>query len=154
MSQTRTNDDSINKTRIGFVVAACIALALLAGYWASAHPPFAPPSLMQQPKPPPEGIPGDIQLYYVLNSIFSTLNATLLVFLLVLYAGIYAKRKVDFTLWLTIFCSVLLLYALTSNPIIQWAFGFRPSGLGPFAMLPTVFASAALAILLYLTLRY
>lgn len=93
-------------------------------------------------------------LYYVLNSVFSTLNATVLVFLLVLYVGIYMKRKVDFTLWLTIFCSVLLLDALTSNPIIQWAFGFHPSGLGPFAMLPTIFASAALAILLYLTLTY
>jgi hypothetical protein len=154
MNQTRANDDTIRKTRIGLVVAACIALSLLAGYWASAHPPFPSPSLMEQPRPPPQGIPGDIQLYYVLSSIFSTLNAALLVFLLVLYAGIYVKRKVDFTLWLTIFCSVLLLDALTSNPIIQWTFGFHPSGLGPFAMLPTIFTSAALAILLYLTLRY
>jgi hypothetical protein len=154
VNRTRTNEESLRNTRIGLVVAVCVALALLAGYWASTHPPFSPPSLMEPPKPPPEGIPGDIQLYYVLDSIFSTLNATLLVFLLVLYVGIYVKRNVDFTLWLTIFCSVLLLDALTSNPIIQWAFGFHPSGLGPFAMLPTIFTSAALAILLYLTLRY
>lgn len=153
MSETRMNDESIRK-RIGLVVAASIALALLAGYWASTHPPFPPPSLMEQTRPPPEGVPGDIQLYYVLNTVFSTLNAALLVFLMVLYVGIYVKRKVDFTLWLTIFCSVLLLDTLTSNPIIQWTFGFHPSGLGPFAMLPTIFTSAALVILLYLTLRY
>jgi hypothetical protein len=139
--------------RIELVVVAAIAIALLTGYWASTHPPI-PPSLMEQPRPPPEGIPGDIQLYYTLDSIFSTLNATLLVFLLVLYVGTYVKRKVDFTLWLAIFCSVLLLDALTSNPIIQSPFGFHPFGLGPFAILPTIFTSAALVILLYLTLKY
>jgi hypothetical protein len=154
MNQTKPSEDSFKNIRFGLVVAASIALALLAGYWASTHPPFPPRSLMEPPKPPPEAIPGDIQLYYVLSSIFSTLNATLLVFLLVLYAGIYVKRRVDFTLWLTIFCSVLLLDALTSNPILQWIFGFHAFGLGPFAMLPTIFTSAALAILLYLTLRY
>ena len=53
-----------------------------------------------------------------------------------------------------IFCSVLLLYALTSNPIIQWAFGFRPFGLGPFAVLPDIFTFVALAILFYLTMKY
>ena len=104
--------------------------------------------------PPPGGIPGDIELYYILNTVFSTLNATLLVFLLAIYAEIYFKRKVEFTLWLIIFCSVLLLYALTSNPIIQWAFGFRPFGLGPFAVLPDVFTFIALVILFYLTMEY
>jgi hypothetical protein len=148
------NEDLNMKIRIGLAVAASIAVALLAWFWASTHLPFPPPSLMQLPKPPPEGIPGDIGLYYILNTVFSTLNATLLVFLLALYAEIYVKRKIEFTLWLIIFCSVLLLDALTSNPILQWTFGFRPSGLGPFAMLPDVFTSVALAILLYLTLKY
>jgi hypothetical protein len=148
------NDDSNMKMRIGLAVVASIAVALLAWFWASTHLPFPPPSPMEPPRPPPEGIPGDIGLYYILKTVFSTLNATLLVFLLALYVEIYVKRKVEFTLWLTIFCSVLLLDALTSNPILQWAFGFRPSGLGPFAMLPDVFTSVALAILLYLTLKY
>lgn len=148
------NEDSKMKLRIGVAVAASIALALVAWFWASTHLPFPPPSLMQPPRPPPEGIPGDIGLYYILDTVFSTVNATLLVFLLAIYAEIYVKRKVQFTLWLVIFCSVLLLDALTSDPILQWAFGFRPFGLGPFAMLPDVFTSVALAILLYLTLKY
>ena len=96
---------------------------------------------MEPPRPPPEGIPGDFELYYTLKTVFSTVNATLLAFLLVLYAGIYVKRKVAFTLWLIIFCSVLLLDAVTSDPIIQWVFGFRPIGLGPFAMLPDIHVS-------------
>ena len=146
--------DANKKTKIVLATGALIAVALLAWFWASTHLPFRPPSLMEPPRPPPEGIPGDFELYYTLKTVFSTVNATLLVFLLVLYGGIYVKRKVEFTLWLIIFCSVLLLDALTSDPIIQWVFGFRPIGLGPFAMLPDIFTSVALAILLYLTLKY
>jgi hypothetical protein len=150
------NDDTNRRMRIGLIVAASIAVALLAGFWASIHLPFPPRSFiwLQPPRPPPGGIPGDIELYYILKTVFSTLNATLLVFLLALYAEIYVKRKVEFTLWLVIFCSVLLLNALTSNPIIQWVFGFFPFGLGPFAMLPDLFTFVALAILLYLTMKY
>jgi hypothetical protein len=148
------NDDSNKSMKIGLTVAALIGVALLAWFWASTHLPFHPPSFMEPPRPPPEGIPGDIELYYILKTVFSTLNATLLVILLILYAGIYVKRKVEFTLWLVIFCSVLLLYALSSNPVLEWAFGFRPFGLGPFAVLPDVFTFVALAILLYLTLKY
>jgi hypothetical protein len=148
------NEDSHQGLKIGLTIAALIGVALLAWFWASTHLPFHPRSFMEPPRPPPEGIAGDIELYYILKSVFSTLNATLLVFLLALYAGIYAKRKVQFTLWLIIFCGVLLLYALTSNPILQWMFGFRPFGLGPFAVLPDLFTFVALAILLYLTLKY
>lgn len=147
-------DEDYKRSRLGLVIAASIVLALLAWFWAVTHLPFPPPSLMEPPKPPPGGIPGDIELYYILNTVFSTLNATLLIFLLALYAEIYVKRKVEFTLWLIIFCSVLFLYALTSNPIIQWAFGFRPFGLGPFAVLPDLFTFVALAILFYLTMKY
>jgi hypothetical protein len=53
-----------------------------------------------------------------------------------------------------VFSLVLLLYALSSNPLLQWVFGFRAFGLGPFAMLPDLFTFVALAVLLYLTFRY
>ena len=148
------NDDSKMKVKISTAVVASIAVALLAWLWAATHLPFPPPFPMQLSIPPPQGIPGDFGLYYILDTVFSTVNATLLVFLLAIYAEIYVKRKVQFTLWLMIFCSVLLLDALTSNSIIQWAFGFFPHGLGPFAMLPNIFTTIALAILLYLTLKY
>jgi hypothetical protein len=148
------NEDSGKRMRFGLIVAASIALTLLAWFWAATHLPFPPPSLLEPTRPPPGGIPGDIELYYILNTVFSTLNATLLISLLILYAEIYKERKVEFTLWLIIICSVLLLNALTSNPFLQWAFGFRPFGLGPFAVLPGVFTFVALAILLYLTMKY
>jgi hypothetical protein len=37
---------------------------------------------------------------------------------------------------------------------VDWAFGFRAFGLGPFAMLPDLFTCIALAILLYFTVQY
>jgi len=78
----------------------------------------------------------------------------LLIFLLTIYLQMYISRKSEFTLWLAIISTVLLLNALTSNPLVQWVFGFRAFGLGPFAMLPDIFTLVALAILLYLTMKY
>jgi len=38
--------------------------------------------------------------------------------------------------------------------LMIWAFGFRPFGLGPFALLPDLFTFGALAVLLYLSIKY
>jgi hypothetical protein len=38
--------------------------------------------------------------------------------------------------------------------MVMLAFGFRPFGLGPFALLPELFTFAALIVLLYLSVRY
>ncbi len=102
-------------------------------------------------KPSP---PGDIELFYTVKTVISTINATLLIFLLITYIDIYTKTKSEFTIGLIIFSMVLLLYALASNPLIQWTFGFRAFGLGPFAMLPDLFTCVALVVLLYLSVKY
>jgi len=101
--------------------------------------------------PPP---PGDIELFYTVKTVVSTINMTLGIILLLTYIDIYRKTKSDFTVGLIIFSMTLLLYTVASNPIMHWAFGFRALGLGPFAMLPDLFACVALSVLLYLSLRY
>lgn len=101
-------------------------------------------------KPP---LPGDIEVFYTVKAVISSINLTLLVFLLVTYIDIYKKTKSEFTIGLMIFAMVLLLYALSSNPLVHQIFGFRAFGLGPFAMLPDLFTLAALITLLYLTLK-
>ena len=63
------------------------------------------------------------------------------------------KLKSEFTLGLMVFSLTLLLYALTSNPLLQWVFGYQAFGLGPFAMIPELFTTLALAVMLYLTLK-
>lgn len=135
------------------MLAAVVAVALLATFWATTY--WAPPSRwFPWRMRSPENILGDIELYYTIKTVISSINTTLLIFLLITYIDIYRKTQSEFTIGLIIFSMVLLLYALTTNPFVQWMFGFRAFGLGPFAMLPDVFTFTALAVLLYLTLRY
>jgi hypothetical protein len=129
-----------------------VAVAILAATWAAST--FYSPYFPWRPRErPPYSIPGDIEFYYIAKTVVSTMNVVLLVFLLVIYVDIYRKTRSEFTLGLIIFSSALLLYALASNPMVIWAFGFRPLGLGPFALLPDLFAFAALVILLYLSTK-
>jgi len=100
--------------------------------------------------PPP---PGDIELFYTAKTVVSTINVALVIILLLTYIEIYRKTKSEFTIGLMIFSMILLLYTLASNPITQRAFGFSAFGLGPFAMLPDLFACIALSVLLYLSFK-
>ncbi len=99
-------------------------------------------------------IPGDIEFFYIAKTVVSTVNIALLIFLLIVYVDIYRKTRSEFTVGLIIFSVILFLYALTSNPLIMWACGFRPFGLGPFALLPDLFTFAALVVLLYISIKY
>jgi len=130
------------------LVALLVALAF-AGmvYVEPSGRPFADRTPFPQP-------PGDMQLFYTVTVVLSTINASLLIFLFSAYLGIYRKVKSDFTLGLMVFSMILLFYALSSNPLVQRVFGFRAFGLGPFAMLPDLFTCVALIVLLYLTFRY
>ena len=101
----------------------------------------------------PEPPPWNILFPYLFTAkiVLSSVNIILLTIVLVTYLEIYYKTKSQFSLGLVIFAIALLLYALTSNPLIQGVVGFRLSGLGPFTMLPDLFTCIASAILLYLS---
>ncbi len=138
--------------RIGLVLAVLVAVALLSAFWARTVEPIAPPL---EPRPfPRDWIRGDLELYYTVKTVISSVNVTLLAILLATYISIYKKTQSEFTIGLIVFSMVLLLYALASNPIVAFIFGFRAFGLGPFAMLPDFFSSIASAVLLYLTIKY
>ncbi|MEM3602803.1 MAG: hypothetical protein QXN87_09055 [Candidatus Bathyarchaeia archaeon] len=129
-----------------------VAVAILAATWATST--FYYPYFPWRPRErPPYNIPGDIEFYYIAKTVVSTMNLVLLAFLLVIYIDIYRKTRSEFTLGLIIFSAALLLYAFASNPMVIWAFGFQPLGLGPFALLPDLFAFAALLVLLYLSIK-
>jgi uncharacterized membrane protein len=103
--------------------------------------------------PPPGVFIPDIELFYTIKSVISTVNISLTLILLFIYVDIYRKTKSQFTIGLIIFSLILLFYTISSNPFIQLLFSFRAFGLGPFAMLPDIFTFAALLILLYLSLK-
>lgn len=146
------NLDMGKNARVWLMLAIVVAVALLSGFWTTTYP-------LVHPRPPftprpPMPVPGDIELYYSAKTVVSTVNLTLLVFLLIVYVDLYRKTQSEFTIGLIVFSLVLLFYALTANPLMQWIFGFYGSGLGPFAMIPDLFTCAALAVLSYLTLKY
>lgn len=147
--------------KIGLIFAIVIAVAVIADALAIQTAPQPPPSIFD-PRPVPfdrfdfdrnSSFPGDIELFYKVKTILSTVNATLLIILLASYVDMYRKLRSEFTIGLMVFSLTLLLYALSSNPLLQWIFGFRAFGLGPFAMLPDLFTTFALAVLMYLTMK-
>ncbi len=129
-----------------------VVAAILAAIWATST--FWYPRLPWQPPERPPYIQWDIEFFYIAKTVISTINIIILVFLVFEYIDIYRKTRSEFTIGLIIFSATLLLYALTSNPIVVRTFGFRLFGLGPFALLPDLFTFAALIILLYLSIKY
>jgi hypothetical protein len=100
------------------------------------------------------GMHGDLPIYYTAKAFLATVNAILLVILLIVYVSIYSDTKAQFLLGLIIFDVAMLLYAVTSNPLFTAGFGYMGAGLGPFAMLPDLFSLAAVLVLLWQAFRY
>lgn len=95
--------------------------------------------------------PGDLEIYYTFKAVLASVNAFLLVNLVVIYLKVYNETGLEFSRGLVIFSAALLLYAITSNPLLVRFAGFMGSGLGPFAMLPDLFTCLASITLLYMT---
>jgi hypothetical protein len=131
------------------IVSIILALSI---FFASG--PFEPLEPWERRLLPPREIPGDIEFYYIAQTVVSTINVTLSVFLLLTYISVYVRTRSEFTIGLIIFSAVFLLDAIASNPLVTLAFGFRAFGLGPFALLPDMFTLAALIVLLYLSVKY
>ena len=142
-----------SNTKRGLVLATMVALALLVAFWAITTTPS--PSTFPLNVRRERVIPiADIELFYTVQTVISTINVALLVFLLFTYIDIYRKIKSEFAIALMVFSMILLLHAFSSNPLLHRAFGFRAIGLGPFAMLPDLFTCIAVTILIYLSFKY
>jgi hypothetical protein len=151
----KTMSSHMNKNvKIGSVVTVTlVAIALIAAFWASATFPFSP-DFPERRFPASGQILGDFEFFYVAQTVLSTVNIALVIFLLTTYIDVYRKTRSQFTMGLIIFSLVFLFNALTANPLFIWIFGFRAFGLGPFALLPDVFEFIALTVLLYLSAKY
>ena len=145
-----------SKRRLALIAVAVIIVAALS-YQMSLRE--APPDGLMGPRRrqgispinPDRMMRGDLEIYYIAKTVISSVNAVLLLSLLAIYVELYNKVKSEFTLGLIIYNLALLLYALTSNPLLHSGLGFMGSGLGPFAMLPDLFTLIASGILLYLS---
>jgi len=117
----------------------------------NAFSPQPPPGPSQGGQPSQQGIPGDLQLFYAIEAVISSVNITLLVFLLITNSDIFRKTRSKFTFILLIFSAAFLFKDLTSSPLVIWAFGYHQLGLGPFAFVPDAFELVVLLALLYLS---
>ena len=95
----------------------------------------------------------DYRGYIVAKSMVTMINITISVILIFLYVNIYRKLKSDFTLGLLIVMFAFLVYGITSNPLFYSIFGYWGYGMGPFQMVPDIFSTIALGVLLYLSLK-
>jgi len=99
---------------------------------------------------PTHGPPVDIETIVRIKLFVATLNTVVLLALLWNYVTVYRDIPNQFTLSLLLFSVALLLYAISSNPLLPLVLGFRHgTALGPFVFLPDIFASIAIIVLLY-----
>ena len=109
------------------------------------------------PRPPfdvdPEDLPRIRRLlegYFIGRSIISVINSILLLYLLLVYYGIYRETGSSFSIGLMVTAITLLIYTITSNPLLHWAFGYRTL-FGVFNFIPNIFTTIAAVVLIYLS---
>jgi hypothetical protein len=91
---------------------------------------------------------------FTAGTILSIINLSLAGVLLTVYIGIYRRTGTQFNLMLIIIALTLFCFSIFANPLVSAVLGYEASGLGPFFILPDLFALAALSSLLYLSLKY
>jgi tellurite resistance protein TehA-like permease len=102
-----------------------------------------------QQSPPPAG-QGEAQQ---LKTAISFINIGLILPLIAIYAGLYRRMRSSFTLGLLAVIFALGMYAVTSNPLIIGLLGGRTGDIGLFQIIPDLCATAALIILIRISLE-
>lgn len=143
----------MNRTqKIGVLLVVLLALTVIAAFLLASYESNQRPDFPFQPRF--KANPADLELYYMVRAVFSTINIVLTIIIIVIYADIYLKTKSPFTIGLLLFAVLFLIKDLSLSPFVIGWFQFTILGLGPFAMLPDIFETAALLVLFYLSVKY
>ncbi len=149
----------MNKKLLLVIIVTLLLTVGAVGVVMSHDQTWRPPN---QQWPPPNTNPDDLpdrfdpddrDQYLGIKAAFTMINMTLSAFLIFLYVKVYRDTKSEFTMGLIIVMLALFIYALMANPLIPILFGYRIIGLGMFSVLPDIFATIALSVLLYLGLK-
>jgi hypothetical protein len=97
------------------------------------------------------GMQGMSGFYLRMKVILTSVNMAFCLIIAGTYLSLYSEVKSRFTLGLVFVTFAMLVYAATSNPLIHALSGFCLSGLGPYTMIPDLFAMAALGGMFYLS---
>lgn len=123
-------------TKTGVVVAVAAALGVVAA--------FALPGV-----PFHHHHPGLLATLVRVQFGVATFDLVCLFALVGAYVDVYRSLPNKYTASLLVTSVALLLYALSSNPLVPLLFGFPPRPAGPFTFLPDVFVGAAIVVLFY-----
>lgn len=101
----------------------------------------------------PEDLPKIKELmgrYFLGKTVISSINAVLLLYLSLVYYGIYRATKAQFSLGLMIMSVAFFMFVVSSNPMMNWLIGGRQL-LGVFNFVGDIFTTIAAVVLIYLS---
>jgi len=119
---------------------------------APAQPPAAGQVQAGQPGQQPPQPAGQAESKQLKTAV-SIINIGLIIPLFIIYAGLYRKMRSSFTLGLLAVIFALGMYAVTSNPLIIGLLGGRTGDIGIFQIIPDLCATAALLVLIRISLE-
>jgi hypothetical protein len=148
--------------KILFVFAALFMMVVVTGLLVSYVSNSAQESQFPFGRSPQQVTFEDLAVITMARTVVTTINIALLLVLVITYASIYLKTRSEFTVGLLIFAFVFLMKDVVSSPLLLiGGLGFGLYGLGPlgamaiwFVVLPDLFELVALALLLYLSVKY
>jgi hypothetical protein len=145
----------MNKKILMVIIVTALLTAGAVGIVLSKEQTWVPrpPPGFQPDGPPDQFDPQDRDQYLGVKAAMTMINMTLSVILMALYVKIYRDTRSEFTIGLIIMTFSLFLYATLSNPLLPVLFGYRMLGVGIFSILPDIFTTVALSVLLYLGLK-
>jgi hypothetical protein len=136
----------MNRKTTIWLVGTMLALGIVLGIAASTMRPGPVQHDREPIEPPSESI---IQAKLVISFV----NIFLMCTLLIIYIDIYCTIRSRFTIGLILTISALLIYAITSNPVLQMVLGYPVTGPGPFMFIPDIFTAMAAGVLTYLSIE-
>jgi hypothetical protein len=99
-----------------------------------------------------EKLERNIENYITFRIILSGINMILYGYILFIYTQLYRETSSKFSLALMALSAVLLIYAISSNPLIlKLLRSSEPIWFNVFNVIPDIFSSLAAAIMIYLT---
>lgn len=137
----------MNRRTTALLVGIMIVLGVVCGVITSTIRPSSIHEIDRDPIEPPS------ELTYSAKIILSFVNLFLMLSLFIIYADIYRSVRSRFTIGLLATISALLVYAITSSPILQMFLGYPISGPGPFLFIPDIFTALAAGVLTYLSIE-
>ena len=125
------------------IISGVILSGLMLEHFTGSEFPFPIPS---------EYLPA-LKVVMTLKTVISFVNGALILLMLGIYIDLYRKIRTNFTAGLLLLIIVLLMNAMSSNPLIFLRFDGAIFGPSMVLIIPDILSTIALSVLFYLSLE-